>query len=123
MNLLEETKEVIQWAKQTAESIVFIGSEDGSHSCTWAEFQVLADFEYDEYSGNMRIVTDLVVVFADGKRLWRTDDGDSETWDFEAPGIEEYTHTGAPITCLAADNKYTSTVAEVNPSATVKAAK
>ena len=50
-NLLKETKEAIRASGHRIGDIVFIGSEDSGHECSWGEFEFLADKEYDSGYG------------------------------------------------------------------------
>lgn len=85
MNLLRETIEDITNAGKTPEQIIFIGSEQSGHQCTWAEFQVLADVEYDDGYGAQKVASDLIIVFNDGSKMWRHEYDGSEQWDYSAP--------------------------------------
>lgn len=46
-NLLEETLEAITESGHLPADIVFIGSLETGHRCTWPEFEVLANIEYE----------------------------------------------------------------------------
>jgi hypothetical protein len=85
MNLLQETKEVIALSGHTETDIVFIGSEKSGHQCTWAEFCVLADVEYSADFGAAEVAQDLIIVFADGQKLWRGEYDGSEWWEYPKP--------------------------------------
>lgn len=80
MNLLKETREAIAKSGHTPDDIIFIGSECSGHQCTWVEFEILGDVEYDEDSGEQKVASDLIIVFLDGERLWRTSYTGSEWW-------------------------------------------
>jgi hypothetical protein len=80
MNLLQETVEFINGIEQKTEDIIFIGSENSGHSCTWNEFKILADQEYDNGFGAQEVATDLIIVFSDGTRMWRNEYDGSEWW-------------------------------------------
>lgn len=92
MNFLQETTALIQSLGLTPEDIDFIGSEKSGHSCTWEQFLNLADFEYDSGYGSQRVATDLIIVFKDGTRAFRSEYAGSEGWDthvpFKKPRIE-----------------------------------
>ena len=62
-NLLKETKEAIKKSGHKIEDILFIGSEKSGHSCTWEEFEKLADVEYDGGYGASEVAQDLIIVF------------------------------------------------------------
>jgi len=84
-NLLEETKEAIAESGHRPEDIVFIGSENSGYQCTWDEFQVLADQEYNSGFGSAAVAIDLVVVFDDGQKMWRGEYDGSEWWEHSVP--------------------------------------
>jgi hypothetical protein len=89
MNLLQETVEFINGIEQKTEDIIFIGSENSGHSCTWAEYEILANRRYDNGFGGQEVATDLIIVFSDGTRMWRNEYDGSEWWahfpPFKAP--------------------------------------
>lgn len=85
MNLLSETIEDIANAGKTPEQIIFIGSEQSGHQCTWAEFQVLADVEYDRGFGAQKVASDLIIAFSDGSKMWRHEYDGSERWGYSTP--------------------------------------
>lgn len=87
MNLLSETIQAIAESCHTPEQIIFIGSEISGHRCTWEEFQILANREYDNgYGyGGQKVARDLVVVFIDGSKLEREGYDGSEWWRFSEP--------------------------------------
>jgi hypothetical protein len=85
INLLDETIDAIFDSGHTAKDIVFIGSLESGHSCTWEEFKTLADVEYDDGFGAQKVAYDLVICFSDGTRLWRREYDGSESWDFIRP--------------------------------------
>lgn len=78
-NFLEETKDILKRINQKQKNIIFIGSEE--YSCTWKEFQKLANFEYDSGYGNQQIAKDLIIVFNDKTRIIRSENYGSEFWD------------------------------------------
>lgn len=82
MNLLQETKEAIEDSGHTEADIIFIGSEKSGHQCTWDEFCVLADVEYDAGYGAAQVAQDLIIVFSDGQRLWRGERDGAEWWNY-----------------------------------------
>ena len=87
MNLLEETE---QYLEQITSPIIFIGSLETGHSCTWEEFKVLADIEYNSGYGSQNISKDLVIVFSDTSILRRVEYDGSEWWEYvEVPKIPE----------------------------------
>ncbi len=90
MNLLEETIEDIESAGKSVEDIIFIGSQNSGHSCTWEEFKVLANIEYHNGFGGQEVASDLIIVFSDKSYLDRHEYDGSEGWEFhpafEMPG-------------------------------------
>lgn len=85
MNLLEETIEVIKQSGHEIEDIIFIGSQSSGHSCTWSQFEVLANHEYDDGFGTQEIAIDLIIAFTDGATMWRYGYDGSEWWYYSAP--------------------------------------
>lgn len=85
MNFLKETIGDIETAGKTPEQIIFIGSEESGHECTWQEFLQLADFDYDAGFGAQEVATDLIIVFEDGSKMWRHEYDGSERWDYSTP--------------------------------------
>jgi hypothetical protein len=84
-NLLRETKAAIESSGHAETDIVFIGSEKSGHQCTWDEFSVLANVEYDGGFGSAKVARDLIVVFSDGQKLWRGEYDGSEWWEHSTP--------------------------------------
>ena len=82
INLLEETKDSIIKSVHTESDIVFIGSEQSGHQCTWDEFMVLADVEYYSGYGSPKVAEDLIVVFSDGEKLRRFEYDGAEGWEY-----------------------------------------
>jgi hypothetical protein len=102
MNLKDETITAIHASGHTPEQIVFIGSESSGHRCTWVEFLILADREYDWGYGSQKVASDLIVVFDDGQQLWRSEFDGSEEWTFSTPfEMPEENH---PIRSLFAED-------------------
>ena len=85
MNLLQETIEAVAESGHTPDQIVFIGSRVTGHSCTWDEFVVLADREYESGFGSQKVAEDLLVLFSDGQTMWRHEYDGSEQWMFSEP--------------------------------------
>ena len=81
MNLLEETVECIEDSGFSIEDIVFIGSKCGQYRCSWDEFILIADFEYDESYGRQVVASDLVVSFVGGSVIKRWEYDGSEGWE------------------------------------------
>lgn len=85
MNLLTETVAAIQQSGHSTGDIVFIGSEETGHRCTWEQFHILADKKYDEGFGAQKVAEDLIIVFSDGAKMWRGEYDGSEWWEFSSP--------------------------------------
>ncbi len=85
-NLLKETLQAIANSEHCPEDIVFIGSLHSGHSCTWADFQILANIVYHSGYGAAEVATDLVVVFSDYSYLAR-DEYDGKEWWVHRPNI------------------------------------
>lgn len=81
MNLLEETKEAIEESGHWPSEILFIGSERSGHECTWEQFCVLADEDYEAGYGSPKVAQDLVIAFGDGDMLRRHEYDGSEWWE------------------------------------------
>lgn len=82
MNLLEETEKALACSGHTPEQIVFIGSVDSGHQCTWEQFRQLANAEYHNGFGAQKVAKDLRIVFSDGQQMWRGEYDGSEWWNF-----------------------------------------
>lgn len=87
MNLLHETLKDIKDSGHTPEDIIFIGSEESGHTCTWEEFQVLANHDYDAGFGASEVATDLKIVFSDGTTMYRSEYDGSEWWEYSKPFV------------------------------------
>ncbi len=85
-NLLKETIEDIENSGHTITDITFIGTEDG-YSCTWDEFKELADKDYNSGFGAAEVASDLIIVFNDGGKMWRSEYDGSENWDYSTPFV------------------------------------
>jgi len=83
MNLLEETVEDIGRSGKDIWDIEFIGSVYTGHACTWDEFLILADIEYDSGYGTAEIARDLKIVFSDSSYMHRGEYDGSEWWIYE----------------------------------------
>lgn len=88
-NLLHETREGMTRFGLTSEDVVYIGSLGSryapAYSCSWAEFERLADFEYDDGYGSAEIPGELKIFFANGGCFQRYADDGSEYWEYIAP--------------------------------------
>jgi hypothetical protein len=85
MNFLVETKNAISESGHKISDIIFIGSEDTGHQCSWEQFKNMADVEYYSGFGAAEVATDLVLVFSDGMKMWRGEYDGSEWWEFSTP--------------------------------------
>jgi len=85
MNFLQETTQAITDSRHAIDDVIFIGSEETGHQCSWSEFVELANFDYDEGFGAQKIASDLILVFSDGTRAWRYEYDGSEGWLFSKP--------------------------------------
>ena len=88
MNLLEETKDDIRRSGHTPKDIVFIGSEETGHRCTWDQYQALANIDYSSGFGAAEIAQDLKIVFSDGSSMKRGEYDGSEWWEYARPFTE-----------------------------------
>jgi len=82
MNLLDETIKDVKDSGHSINDIIFIGSELSGHSCSWEEYIILADKEYDDRFGASEVATDLIIVFSDGQKMWRGEYDGSEWWEY-----------------------------------------
>lgn len=88
MNLLEETKDDIRISGHTPEQIIFIGSASSGHRCTWSEFCLLANREYNPRYGAKEVASDLIIVFDDGSSMWRHEYDGPECWHYSTPFVK-----------------------------------
>ena len=111
MNLLEETQDAIIDSGHTAKDIIFIGSKSSGHTCTWGEFSILADTDYDNGFGGQKVAQDLIIVFSDGTQMWRDEYDGSEWWAY----IEPFTFPNKtlPLTNVFVEHSYES-LGEIN---------
>ena len=84
-NLLQETIQGIEDSGHEVQDIVFIGSVVSGYSCTWDDFLLLADVEYDSVFGAQEVAYDLTIVFKDGSTMWRNEYDGSEWWEYSKP--------------------------------------
>ena len=87
MNFLKETIEDIGYSGHVPSDIVFIGSTLSGHGCTWDEFEVLADVDYDNGFGAAKVADDLIILFSDGATMWRHEYDGSENWRYSMPVV------------------------------------
>jgi hypothetical protein len=119
INFLAETNEAITESGHTPADVVFIGSLESGHRCTWAEFETLADFDYDNGFGSSKIATDLTVVFSDGQTMWRGEYDGSEWWVSPRPPVVP--ETVLPIRSFGGQGVMWSTLAEIDEELDVAA--
>lgn len=110
MNLLRETLNYIKLSNHEATDIIFIGSEQSGHSCTWEEFTDIGDINYDCGFGSQEIATDLIIVFSDGTKMWRDEYDGSERWEYST--LFKSPEDQKPIKCLV--GTLWKTLSEVN---------
>lgn len=85
MNLLKETKEALKESGHKPTDIIFIGSEETGHQCTWDEFVKLANVNYDSGFGAAHVASDIKIIFRDGQTMYRGEYDGSEWWEFSRP--------------------------------------
>ena len=105
-NLLEETKQVLENHEKKPEDVSWIGSSDGELAISWAEFEKIANIDYDSGFGAQEIAEDLVVVFKDGNYMDRGEYDGSEWWNFNSTPTKKsdakpFTNVGGPQDTLA----------------------
>lgn len=113
-NLKQETIKAIEDSGHTPDQIIFIGSEQSGHRCTWEEFCILADRDYDNGFGGQEVARDLIIIFQDGHKMWRAEYNGSEWWRYSTPvNIPEEVH---PINTIFAQDKgsFWCSLAELN---------
>lgn len=115
INFLNETRDSIAASGHTPANITFIGSLESGHRCTWAEFEQVADFDYDSSFGSSKIATDLTIVFADGQTMWRGEYDGSEWWSHSTPAV--LPDVSLPIRSLGGAGVMWSTLAEIDEEA------
>lgn len=89
-NLYEETNEFILEAGYKWEDVTFIGSSDGEYECSYEEFKVIANTEYDQGYGSPEVAMDLMIVLKDGSHIYREEYDGAENWAIHrsAPAIK-----------------------------------
>lgn len=85
LNLKKETLEAIKNSGHQTADIIFIGSEESGHQCTWKQFAKLANRDYDDGYGGAQVASDLIIVFSDGAKMWRGEYDGSEWWEYSSP--------------------------------------
>ena len=84
-NLLFETKATIKESGHTRGDIVCIGAIDATYCCTWDEYKILANNEYNTESRSMIVDGKLVIIFADSGEMWRNRYDGAEWWMYSKP--------------------------------------
>lgn len=112
MNLLEETVEDLRWCGHATSDIIFIGSSSSGHSCTWDQFEKLADKEYDAGHGRQEVAVDLVIVFRGGSRLQRKEYDGAEQWCYLPMDLPP--DLGKPIRGLISEDRGWRSLEEIN---------
>lgn len=77
-NLLQETRQFISEHDLHMHDIIFIGSGESGHQCTWKEFCNLARDLFYKGDG-AGVIVDLTIVFASGHQMMR-ETGVDERW-------------------------------------------
>ena len=80
MNLLKETQKAVELSGHYVKDVLWVGSRDGRYTCSWDEFCLLANEEYNNSYGYEEVGTDLVVVFGDNSWLERESEDGGEWW-------------------------------------------
>ena len=116
MNLLKETIECISLSGHNTSDITFIGSEESGHCCSWDEFTVLANEDYDSGFGASQVAEDLIIVFNDGQKMWRGEYDGSEWWELSVPFTSPLEFK--PISKLITNKVGWDTLKEINEEKT-----
>lgn len=88
MNLLEDILTACTAKKKTPEDIIYVGARDGSYSCTWDQFQQIAEkIVYSNDSMRGYTAHDLIIIFADNSWLERCayNDWGGDWWHYFQP--------------------------------------
>lgn len=112
-NLLRETIETMTDAGLTPDDVVFIGSAASGHVCTWAEFQTLADVDYDAGYGSAQVAPDLEIRFRDGSFMDRGEYDGSEWWEMHRT-FAEPTETRPIARLFVTDGGYESSLLDID---------
>lgn len=83
VNFLKETASIMINYGLNPEDIIYIGN--GKESCSWDEFQTIANINYDNGWGGAEIDEALIIVFANGVEMHRGEYDGSEWWDVHVP--------------------------------------
>lgn len=86
IDLIEETKETLNWIHKKESDISWVGSYDGKYAMIWDDFKdKFKGINYDPGFGAQEIASDLVIAFKDGSWLERNEYDGSERWDYKKP--------------------------------------
>lgn len=83
VNFLKETISVMGKYKLDPKEIIYIG--DRKSSCSWEDFQEIANIEYDNGYGGAEIIQGLIIVFKNGVEMYRGEYDGSEWWEVHIP--------------------------------------
>ena len=89
INFLEETKQEMKRNGLKYTDIIYIGDKQGDYTCSWEEFQQLANFEYDDGFGWQEIKLDLQIIFTKHRAFIRQEYDGSEWWEFITTAIPD----------------------------------
>lgn len=82
-NLLKETIETILDSGHNIDDIECIGLTNTNQVCSFEEFRILADDEYDPGFGRANVRQDLFITFRDGTWLERGEYDGAEWWEYK----------------------------------------
>ena len=111
-NLLQETVAELKRNGKDSSHVVWVGHRDGSMAITWAEFEKIADIDYDAGFGSERVANNLVIV---GRNWWleRHEYDGSEWWEFKIK--PERKRKSRPFTVVVNFN-YNTHLEEMQPN-------
>ncbi len=110
MNLLDETLAMIEESEHSPSDITYIGAKYSAHACTWEEFKILANVEYDAGYGTAEVASDLIILFSDSTRLQRLEYDGAESWTYSVP----FTRALVPKSITRLVGGISATLAELN---------
>jgi len=111
MTLLTETLSIMDLHNLKSKDVIFIGSLSG-YACTWSQFLVLADVEYNNGFGCQEVAQDLIIIFNNDAVMSRMEYDGSEWWKYTPrPKILDTLYT---ITKLVDLTGYMNSLAEMN---------
>ena len=83
VNFLKETISVMGKYTLDPKEIIYIG--DRKSSCSWEDFQKIANIEYDNGYGGVAIIKGLIIVFKNGVEMYRGGYDGREGWEVHIP--------------------------------------